>query len=370
MVRISSEGNLVITHGQATAADPWYAAAMQTQPLLMNPPLSSAACMRRHPANPVLTAAQVPYQASLVFNAGVCKWQGKYLMVFRNDAGPGGPSEKASLTHTNLGLATSADGVSWTVAAKPLAMPDAAAFGMAPGELRRVYDPRLHVLDGRLVLCLATDTNHGIVGSVVAANDDLTSFEVLSTTLPDNRNLVLFPERIGGRYVRLDRPMPVYSRGRDRFDLWLSHSPDLRHWGDHRLVLGVEDVPFANDKIGPGAPPLKTDRGWLVFFHAVDRDETRGKHGWEAKWTKRYTAGVMLLDLQNPAKVLGMGKLPLLAPEAPYEISGGFRDHVIFPTAAVLEPSGEVKLYYGAGDAVMALATAQVDDLIALCTPR
>ncbi len=346
---------------------------MQTTPLaasssLLTPLLSSAACIRRHPANPILTAAHVPFQASLVFNAGVCKWQGRYLMVFRNDAGPGGAAEKAKLTHTNLGLATSRDGVTWEVAAQPLVMPDAAAFGMKPGELRRVYDPRLHVLDGRLVLCLATDTNHGVIGSVVAANDDLTRFEVLSTTLPDNRNLVLFPEKIGGSYVRLERPMPVYSRGGDRFDLWLSRSPDLRYWGDSRLVLGVEDVPFANDKIGPAAPPLKTSKGWLVFFHAVDRDLQRGKHGWEPTWTKRYTAGVMLLDLNDPSRVIGISKQPLIAPKASYEIAGGFRDHVIFPTGAILEDSGEVKIYYGAGDAVMALATASVDELLALCS--
>lgn len=329
--------------------------------------LRSAPCLRRHPANPVLTAAQVPYQASLVFNAGVTKWQGKYVMVFRNDAGPGGPRETEKLTHTNLGLATSNDGVAWEVAPEPLPMPGAAAFGLDEGDLRRVYDPRLHVIEGRLHLCLATDTNHGVIGSVVRASDDLRSFEVLSTTLPDNRNLVLFPEKIGGTYVRLDRPFPVYSRGRDRFDIWSSRSPDLRYWGDHRLLLGVEHVPYANDKIGPAAPPLKTKAGWLCIFHTVDRDESRGKNGWENAWKKRYCAGVMLLDLQDPTKVIGMSKSPLIFPEAPYETDGGFRNHVIFPTANVLEDSGEVKIWYGAADTVMALATAHVDELIALC---
>ena len=336
---------------------------MQPQPLA----LRSAACLRRHPANPVLTARQVPFPATLVFNAGVVKWQGRYLMVFRNDVGPKGPDENEKLTHTNLGLAESPDGITWRVRPEPLRMPGAADFGLDEGDLKRVYDPRLHVLDGRLVLCLATDTGHGVLGSVVAANDDLSAFDVLSTTLPDNRNLVLFSERIGGSYVRLDRPFPVYSRGRDRFDMWLSRSPDLRHWGGHRLVLGVEHVPYANDKIGPAAPPIRTDKGWLCVFHAVDRDETRGKHGWEPTWKKRYSAGVCLLDLQDPSKVVGMSKQPLIFPEAPYEVDGGFRNHVIFPTGMVLEPSGEVKIWYGAADTVMALATAHVDELLALC---
>ena len=84
--------------------------------------------------------------------------------------------------------------------------------------------------------------------------DDFHSFEILSLSVPDNRNMVLFPGKVGGQYVRLERPMPIYSRGGiDRFDLWLSDSPDLAYWGNSLCVLGVEDVPFANDKIGPGA---------------------------------------------------------------------------------------------------------------------
>jgi beta-1,4-mannooligosaccharide/beta-1,4-mannosyl-N-acetylglucosamine phosphorylase len=181
---------------------------------------------------------------------------------------------------------------------------------------------------------------------------------------------VLFPEKIGGRYVRLERPFPIYSRGgKDRIDIWMSASPDMKYWGDSSLVLGVEHVPYANDKIGPAAPPVKTKRGWLTTFHAVDRDDvTRGKNGWEAQWTKRYTGGIMLLDLNDPSKVVGMCKEPLLAPEAPYEISGGYRNDVIFPGGMILEPDGEVKIYYGAADTVECLATANVDDLVALCT--
>ena len=79
--------------------------------------------------------------------------------------------------------------------------------------------------------------------------------------------------KFGGNYVRLERPMPVYSRGgKDRFDIWLSESPDMRFWGKSRLLMGGEDVQFANDKIGPGAPPIKTEKGWLTLFHAVQRD--------------------------------------------------------------------------------------------------
>jgi beta-1,4-mannooligosaccharide/beta-1,4-mannosyl-N-acetylglucosamine phosphorylase len=128
-------------------------------------------------------------------------------------------------------------------------------------------------------------------------------------------------------------------------------------------------VPFANDKIGPGAPPVKTPRGWLTTFHSVDLDPSRGKNGWESFWRKRYCAGIMLLDLENPSKVIGLSQKPLLAPEAAYETSGGFRNDVIFPGGMILEPSGEVKIYYGSADTVECLATAHVDDLLNLCQP-
>ncbi|MBR6789655.1 MAG: glycosidase, partial [Oscillospiraceae bacterium] len=118
---------------------------------------------------------------------------------------------------------------------------------------------------------------------------------------------------------------------------------------------------------GPGAPPIKTEKGWLTTFHSVIRDNERGKHGWEKKWPKMYYAGLMLLDLEDPSKVIGMYKSPLLTPELPHETDEGFRTHVIFPGGLILEPSGEVKIYYGASDTVECLATADVNDLLKLC---
>lgn len=324
----------------------------------MTTALVSAACVRRYPGNPVLSAKDVPYEALLIFNAGVARYQGRYVMVFRNDYGQH-PSTPHPL-HTNLGLAFSDDGLCWEVQPEP-------CFDLRDAEIRRGYDPRLTVIDGRCYMCFAVDTRHGVRGGI-AVTDDFVYFEILSLSVPDNRNMVLFPERVEGRYVRLERPFPVYGRGGgDRFDIWCSDSPDLRYWGNSELVLGVEDVPYANNKIGPGAPPVKTSMGWLTTFHAVDLDPARGKNGWEERWQKRYTAGIMLLDLENPSRVVGMSKLPLIAPEAPYEVGGGFRNNVVFPGGMILEESGEVKIYYGAADTVECLATAEVGELIKLC---
>lgn len=332
---------------------------------ILYPELKSSPVITRCPKNPILSKKDIPYDAELIFNAGVTKYEGKYVMIFRDDHGI--DEEKFKLKPygftTHLGIAFSDNGIDWEVQKKPFISNDE----IKTDEIVRYYDPRLTVIDGELYMCFAIDTKHGVIGGIGKIHD-LERLELLSVTAPDNRNMVLFPEKIGGLYTRLERPFPVYSRGgKDRFDTWFAQSPDLKFWGNNKLLLGVEHVPFSNDKIGPAAPPVKTEKGWLTTFHAVDRDNTRGKNGWEDKWQKRYTAGIMLLDLEDPSKVIGMSKLPLIAPETPYETEQGFRQQVIFPGGMILEDSGEVKIYYGASDTVECLATADVNDLIKLC---
>ncbi|MBR0457635.1 MAG: glycoside hydrolase family 130 protein [Victivallales bacterium] len=311
--------------------------------------------IKKSPCNPLLSATDLPYASSLVFNAGVTKYNGKYVMVFRNDYNM--KREDRSHAQTNLGLATSDDGIHWTVAPKP-------CWAVSDDEIRRVYDPRLTVIDGKCYVCFAMDTKHGLRGGV-AMTEDFDKFEILSLSAPDNRNMVLFPEKIKGMFLRLERPLPVYGRDanhKESFDLWCSFSPDLRFWGDTSLVLPAENVAYANSKIGPGAPPIKTKDGWLCAIHAVTKVEEE-LPAWHANWHKVYFAGLMLLDLDDPSKVLSVSKKPLLVPEEPYELDG-FRGSVIFPGGMILEDSGEVKIYYGAADTVECLATADVNDLV------
>lgn len=327
----------------------------------MFPELKSSPVITRYQGGePILSKKDIPYDAECIFNAGVTKFRGKYVMVFRNDSQFNGISRFGKCV---IGIAFSEDGIHWDVQDKPfLTVED-----MKDPDVKRVYDPRLTVIDDRCYLCFAVDTNHGVRGGV-AVTDDFKTVEVLSLTVPDNRNMVLFPEKINGKYVRLERPFPVYSRGgKDRFDIWMSKSPDLIYWGDSELLLGVEHVPYANDKIGPGAPPIKTKEGWLVLFHTVDKDVEREKNGWEPKWQKRYCAGVMLLDLENPSKVIGMYKEPLIAPEGDYEENEGFRTNVIFPGGLIAEEDGTAKIYYGLNDTVECMATAKIQDLVDLC---
>ncbi|MFA9479315.1 glycoside hydrolase family 130 protein [Phycisphaerales bacterium AB-hyl4] len=338
--------------------------------------------IQRHPQNPVLTHEQVPYAATLIFNAGVCKYQGKYVMVFRNDFGRWGDVD---FDGTNLGLAFSDDGLEWDVAPQPCIDRNKAVELIAPfyphrdadKELHRFYDPRLTVIDGQVVMCFAVDTTHGLRGGI-AVTDDFENWKVVHLTAPDNRNMVLFPEKIRGDYVRLERPFNEYGgpkMGAGLYGMWLSRSSDMRRWGDTSLVMTNESVPYANDKIGPGAPPIRTEKGWLCIFHAVHCDTTRSKNGWEKQWPKVYYAGLALLDIDDPTKVIGVHAEPLISPEADYETGEGkaaeemgFRNHVIFPGGAILEDSGEVKIYYGAADSVECVAIGNVCEMLSALT--
>ena len=330
-------------------------------------------CVKKYANNPILAPKDIPFPAAQVYNAGITKFNGKYVMIFRDDYGryeedfrrqaeiakaTGEPYRWPQGTRITLGLAFSDDGINWDVQPKP-------CLEMRTDEIYHIYDPRLTVIDGRCYLCFAADTKHGVRGGI-AVTDDFEHFEFLTMTTPDNRNMALFPEKIDGKFMRLERPFPVYGRvGNEEFDIWCSKSPDCRYWGDHELLLGAENVPFCNCKIGPAAPPLKTEKGWLTTFHAVEAVEEE-LYSWHPNWHKVYYAGLMLLDLQDPTKVIGMSKEPLIVPEYEYETKG-MRGSVVFPGGMILEDSGEVKIYYGAADTVECLATADIADLLKLC---
>ncbi len=313
--------------------------------------------IKRYSNNPVLSAKDIPYPSTLIFNAGVAKYKGKYVMVFRNDYG--GERGRSTFKGTNIGIAFSEDGLEWEPAPAPW-------IEWKTNEVNRAYDPRITVIEGRCYLCFAVDTRHGIRGGV-SVTEDFDTWEVLSLSAPDNRNMVLFPEKLKGKFMRLERPFPIYGRdGNEKFDVWFSDSPDCAYWGNTRLVLGTEQVPWSNAKIGPGAPPVKTSEGWLTTFHAVNINPENELPAWHSGWHKTYTTGIMLLHPNRPWEVKGLSKAPLMVPQTDYELKG-FRGHVLFPGGMILEPDGEVKIYYGAADTVECLATARVEDLIDLC---
>lgn len=317
--------------------------------------LRTPSFVRRHPANPILTPEQVPFECKLAYNPGVAKKDGRYWMVFRSDHGWDPDKKKAPIFR--LGLAESLDGVSWSIHPEPILEGDG-------DEVQGVLDPRLAVWDDGFLMTYAKQTKHGLNGMIVTSKD-LKEFDLLHQTVPDNRNIVIFPKQVDGRWIRLERPFPYMSRdNQPKFDVWLSESPDLVHWGHSQLFFTLEDVPWCDQRVGAGSPPVPTDEGWLVLFHAVDTDPSRGKNGWEDKWISRYCAGALLLDLDDPRKKIAWTRRPLLVPETDNEIAGGFRGNVVFPTALIPEEDGTAKMYYGASDTTVGLAEVSMRDLV------
>ncbi|MCF7837833.1 MAG: glycosidase [Candidatus Marinimicrobia bacterium] len=326
-------------------------------------PLGGLAAIRRHPGNPIFSAADVPYPSTLAMNAGVTKYRGRYVMAFRNDVCR--PDDFQRLVGTGTGMAFSEDGVHFTAAPEPM------KFHYKGTVLERCNDTRLTVIDDTLYLSFCFNGFHSERPGI-AIYRDACNCEVISLGVPAQRNLILAPDRINGRYWRLERPYP---RCRKTIgDIWISYSQDLRYWGDAELLLAVEDVPFANLKIGGAAPPLKTERGFLMTFHAVDNDPDRVTRypTVQREWTSRYTLGAALLDLNDPQQVIGITPTPLMVPQETYETGDPakfFREDVIFPVGLVREDHGLLRIYYGAGDLWQCLAEIEEDTLLEAIQP-
>ena len=324
-------------------------------------PLSSSPIVRRCSGNPLLTPAQVPFPCNLAMNAGVAKYHGRFYMVFRYDTFLDNDRNKG-LADSGSCLAESDDGLHWTAHEKPI------AFHWKGKKLGWVNDARMTVLEDKIYVSFCCNTLHGERPGFAEwkGGDD---FEVVCLGIPAQRNMVLCPYKINGKYWRLERPVTR----RTQNDIWASYSTDLIHWGEAELLLGVEDVPFATLKIGAAAPPIETEKGFLLFFHAVDNDPAREivYPDFGVKWCSRYTCGALLLDREDPFRILAMTQKPLLVPETSYETGNMklfWRENVIFPCGAVLE-GDTILLYYGAGDYSTCMAEIKLEDLWGEMTP-
>lgn len=301
---------------------------------------------KRHPENPILSAKNFPIKVRAVYNSSAIKMQnGKYVMLCRVN----------QLNHkTLLWGADSDDGVHFKIRTEPFEMPKDELWKSISKSV--YYDPRITYIDGQYLVLIACEGEQGCRVALFCSKD-LESLEFVNyINVPDNRNMVIFPEKFSdGRYMRLERPSTFAHGGKG--NIWLSFSPDLIHWGDSREIIKSSDLwNFAYSGLGPSTVPLKTSEGWLMVFHAIMQNCT----------TREYSVGAAILDYYEPWKVKYLTKYPLLYPEAEYEIRG-LVEHVCFPCSKILEPNGEIKLYYGGADTVQCLATAQLDELIFAC---
>jgi predicted GH43/DUF377 family glycosyl hydrolase len=299
--------------------------------------------VRRYAHNPILTKGEIPYPVETVHNAAVVKHDGEYIMLFRSHLRTG---------RSIIGLARSRDGFLFTADPQPFLVP-ASEGPFADYEEFGVEDPRVTRVEDWHIITYSAYSRHG-VRIALARTRDFTAVERLSLiTQADHRNVVLFPEKFDGLYARLDRPHSEITP----WSIWISYSPDLLFWGRSELLIKPAPYHWDEMKIGPGAPPFKTKRGWLSIYHGVFRTMDGAV----------YRLGVALHDLRNPAKLLGVSDSWILQPEDPWETTG-YVHNVVFTCGAVPEPDGTVKIYWGGADTVMCVGEANVEDLLELCT--
>ncbi len=298
--------------------------------------------VKRYEKNPILTRDDVPYPVETVHNAGVAKYGGRYVMLFRSHRRNG---------RSIIGLAESDNGFDFTVRPEPFLVP-ATAGPFAEHEEFGVEDCRICEIDGEYLLTYSAYSRHGVrIG--LARTRDFDSIErVALITQADLRNVVIFPQKFDGRYARLDRPHSEISP----WAMWISYSPDLVHWGDSRVVIKPVQYHWDEMKVGPGATPIKTPQGWLNIYHGV----------FPTMDGSVYRLGVALHDLNDPAKVLGVADDWILQPEDPWERTG-YVHNVVFTCGAVHEDDGTVKIYWGGADTVMCVGTARIEELVRLC---
>ncbi|MBN1265652.1 MAG: glycoside hydrolase family 130 protein [Anaerolineales bacterium] len=292
-------------------------------------PADSTEVVWRCSRNPVIPRNLIP-TANSIFNSAAVPFQNGFAGVFRVD------NRKREMS---LHRGFSTDGYSWQIDHDPInwSFPsqELSAFSYR-------YDPRVTWIEDRYYISWCNGYHGPTIGLGWTA--DFQTFHFLENALlPFNRNGVLFPRRIKNRYVLLNRPS---DNGHTPFgDIFLSQSPDMIHWGEHRFVMGATRG-WESTKIGAGPTPIETKEGWLLFYHGV----LTSCNGFV------YSFGAALLDLDEPWKVIARGEPYLLSPQENYECVGDV-PNVVFPCSALHEPdTGRIALYYGAADTVTALA--------------
>lgn len=243
-----------------------------------------------------------------------------------------------SISHFRL--ARSNDGIHFKIDDSPTIMPALAE------EAWGIEDPRITKILDTYYITYTAVSKYG-AGAALIQTKDFKEYERLGMIFaPENKDVAIFPEKIGGRYYALNRPVP-FAIGSP--DMWIARSDDLLHWGEQRHFLGVsEECSWRSGRIGGGAVPVKTKKGWLLIYHAADKENI-------------YCLGALLLDLENPYKIIANTKLPILKPEFPYETEGFFKN-VVFTCGVLLEEDTLI-IYYGASDDKICRADISLEEL-------
>ncbi len=316
--------------------------------------------MKRNPQNPILTRENIPdiypqlVDATSVFNPGAVYFNGKYLLMLR---------VQSRSRETFMVMAESRDGINFSVENNIVHF---RGIENIKEKIYHIYDARISNIDGKYYIMFAMDMDGGCQLGLGTTND-FKEFDFLGIVSDEDiRNGVLFPEKINGKFMRMDRPNKArHSNGTTSGSvIWLSESDDLLHWKPVAPLIEGR-FHYWDEFIGSGPPPVKTRQGWLHIYHGV-----AGHFG----SSNIYQAGVMLLDLNNPAKVLSRSWCNILEPRELYELTGQV-PNVVFPCGIIVKeydadgfakPESEVYVYYGAADTCVGLAVSTIQELISL----
>src|SRR5579885_1197261 len=297
----------------------------------------------RHPGNPILTAAELPYRANTVFNPGATQFHDETILLLRVE-------DRRGISH--LTVARSKDGVrGWRIDGAPTLAPDPQHY---PEELWGIEDPRITYLEelGPWAIAYTAYSPGGPLVSL-ATTSNFRAFERMGPVMPpEDKDAALFPTRFKGRWAMLHRPVSAMAAAAGAH-IWISWSPDLRHWGDHRILIPARRGGWWDaGKIGLSPPPLRTPEGWLILYHGVRMTASGAL----------YRLGLALLDLDDPMKVIARSDEWLAQPEHDYERFGDV-NNVVFPCGWIGD-GDELRIYYGAADSRVAMATAKVSALL------
>lgn len=305
----------------------------------------------RSSTNPILVPSDRWWEARAVLNPGAVVLNGGIALVYRVVGADG---------LSRFGYAWSADGEHFE---RHSALPLYEGALDDPEARLGVEDPRVTALDGKLYLtyCKASVSSADTpplswepapfrVRSAIAIWDGATGVREIGKVLPEEntKDLVLFPDRIGGQYAALVRRYP---------SVQYITSPDLRSWSGESTVLDPIPGTWEGERVGAGPPPLRTPWGWLLLYHGNEYRQVSGNR-------RMYRMGLAVLDLEDPSRLLYRHPEPVFVPEAPYEVQGPV-GNVVFGTGLIVR-NGRILLYYGAGDGVIGLAVAEWDVLLDL----
>ena len=296
--------------------------------------------LEKYENNPVMSPAKMPREVLYTFNPGAIKHNGEYIMIM----------DTTGLDDIHrLWIARSKDGYNFTPDPQPMKMPPVDPFHPE----MNTYDPRITKIGDEYIIIYASDLEQNDARLGILRTKDFENFERVCTGSElGNRNGALFPEKFNDLYFRLDRP---FGNELEPCSMWMSFSPDLVYWGNSRPVM-YKGKPFKDGfKMGAGAVPIKTDKGWLEIYHTVSRT----CNGFI------YRLKACLLDLNEPWNVLGYTDF-ILWPEHDYENRGRV-SNVVFTCNAIPEDDGTLKIYYGAADTNIGLATGKIDELVEEC---